>query len=317
MILPVKKRFSDLIHSKCLDITPCPAFSTITTVKPLTINIIFDLQARERRERRARRKLLAQMRDISPERETSTTFGSGDFSWEDFGSDYNIKGLDMSDLDLPAARSLRRSKSRSQRKFPGPSAPEEPPLSQRETQSLTSLRSISHCKAKSKMRSRSSSVSQSEPVLNKPDERTLWDQSKQTSSNLDQLKDSTNINPLIPNDIRHIDSTVTIGNDSANEQSIGEILTKGTVEIHIEQINDNEKMEAEYETETAKDNQNNNIEEDDQLELKQELTDGTSDNKVIADEMDTKVSDTESENDEEKEKQASQRKDEEDEQVHL
>ena len=237
-------------------------------------NFIF--QRRERKESRERRKLLG-LQEISPNRETTTTFSSGDFgSGGDLsGSDLDLPEIRASDLDL---RNIGTGpKSRRKKNLPEPSAPEETLL-------FAGEKASSRHSSPRSPRSLRMKTSESDSAIHEVDQikPASWDQT-----------------PFA--DIRHIDSSLsTINSETDQDESIGDILTKTKVTVIIEHVNDNDDIDLKddqpiSESETATDNQNNNIEDVDTTKL----AESDSDKESETGQMDTKVTDSESEIDKE------------------
>ena len=229
-------------------------------------------QRRNRKEERERRKLLALSHEISPNRETTTTFGSsGDFSsGGDFsGSNFDLREIRASDRDMITVSTAPRSR---RKKPPEPSAPDEILIYDGEKASSR------HSSPRSP-RSLRMKGSHSDPAL-QDIEKSTWDQSNMA-------------------DIRHIDSSLsTIHSELHQDESIGDILTKTEVTVIIEHVNDNDVVDLkqiEEESETATDNQNNNIENTPDLKVQ----DSDSDKESDIEQMDTKVTDSESETEKE------------------
>ena len=238
-------------------------------------NFIF--QRRERKESQERRKLLGLSHEISPNRETTTTFGSsGDFgSGGDLsGSDFDLPQIRASDLDIRSVGTGPRS--RRKKKIPEPSAPDETLLFGREK--AASIQSSPRSPRSLRFKS-----SESDSVLHDIEKRksSSWGQSTMA-------------------DIRHIDSSMSTI-DSDTDQN-GSTETKTSVTVIIEHFNDNDDLDLKdghlppSESATATDNQNNNIEIADTTT---KLMESDSDKESEIEHMDTKVTDSESENDKE------------------
>lgn len=260
------------------------------------------LQKRQRKERRERRRLIA-LGEISPNRETNTTYGSDtgsrSGSRRDLGSSFRSlsraggsggPGGPGSDRDRSSSvgggggggpwSSSRRGK----KKLPEPTAPDERLLHERGRRASSARYSSTKSSPRSWL-SKRKSKSKSDSAL-----QDVGKQTKKKSNTWDQNNRA---------DIRHIDSS----SSSVDEQdpNIGDRLTtKSTVTVTIEHVNDNEQPEdlkdgLDAESQTANDNLNNNIEEA-SVEVVAVVKDQSDSDEKESDteHMDTKVTDSES-----------------------
>ena len=219
--------------------------------------------------------MLGLSHEISPNRETTTTFGSsggfgsgGDLS----ESDFDFPQIRASDFDIRSVASAG-PRSRRKKKIPEPSAPDETLLFGGEKTAS---------KQPSPRSPRSLRTSESDSALHNIEKRksASWGQSTMA-------------------DIRHIDSSMSTIDSETDQNDSTE--TKTSVTVIIEHFNDNDDLDLNdgqllSESETATDNKNNNIEDADTTT---KLMESDSDKESEIDQMDTKVTDSESENDKE------------------